>query len=77
MKYLVLSIAGSGLSITGALIFIETVISKVDWQRVKTYGLFHELGATTPIVVIGIVLIAAGVLSIIVALVKALRSEDK
>jgi hypothetical protein len=58
MKHLVAMVAGSGLSITGAILS-SSILSQLDWSRINQYGFFHELRAMTPIVII------AGIIGII------------
>lgn len=72
MKHLVLTLAGCGLCITGALLFTNIIATRIDWGRVSQYGLFHEFGVATPIAVIGILLMIVGVLFIGGALLNAL-----
>ena len=61
-------VAGSGLSITGAIL-LSSILSQLDWSRVNQYGFFHELRALTPIAIIAGLL---GIIGLVVILGAAL-----
>jgi uncharacterized membrane protein len=79
MKKIAKSISGGSLLISGTLI-LNLVMAGMDWTRINTYGLFHELslrGIAPIMFIISIAFFIIGIILLIMACVSDEKVSDE